>query len=118
MAQTFRDAGTRPTRRVSFTPIYPQRHSIGFDDVLLAEERRLQYGVVDDARPTWPSADTPSSSSSTAWTNEYASRPWHLPGEFHVTNWTKRKLVRLKRRAPPCLKSQIGGRALRRWRAG
>ena len=48
MAQTFRDAGTRPTRRVSFTPIYPQRHSIGFDDVLLAEEGRAQYGVVDD----------------------------------------------------------------------
>ena len=103
MAQTFRDAGTRPARRVSFTPIYPQRHSIGFDDVLLAEERRLQYGVVDDDETYLAERGYAGSSSSTAWTNEYASRPWHVPEEFHVTNWTTREMVRLiKRRAPPC----------------
>lgn len=87
--------------------------------MLLAEERRLQYGVVDDDETYLAERGYAGSSSFTAWTNDYASRPWHLPGEFHVTNWTTREMVRpIKRRAPLLgeMKSQIGGRALRRWR--
>jgi len=103
MAQTFRDVGTRPTRRVSFPPIYPQRHSIGFDDVLLAEEGRAQYGVVDDDETYLAERGYAGQQFFHGMDNEYASRPWHLPGEFHVTNWTTREMVRLiKRRAPPC----------------
>ena len=47
MAQTFRDAGYQAFG-VGKLHVYPQRDRIGFDDVILDEEGRTQYGVLDD----------------------------------------------------------------------
>ena len=46
LAQTFRDAGYQ-AYAVGKLHVYPQRDRIGFDDVLLGEEGRLQYGAID-----------------------------------------------------------------------
>ena len=43
VVQTFRDAGYQ-AYAVGKLHVYPQRDRIGFDDVILAEEGRLQYG--------------------------------------------------------------------------
>jgi len=47
MAQTFRDAGYQ-AYAVGKLHVYPQRDRIGFDDVILEEEGRVLYGVIDD----------------------------------------------------------------------
>ena len=47
MAQTFRNAGYQACA-VGKLHVYPQRSRIGFDEVILDEEGRTQYGVTDD----------------------------------------------------------------------
>jgi arylsulfatase A-like enzyme len=47
MAQTFRNEGYQ-AYAVGKLHVHPQRDRIGFDDVLLAEEGRTQWGVEDD----------------------------------------------------------------------
>ncbi|MEZ4731392.1 MAG: sulfatase-like hydrolase/transferase [Caldilineaceae bacterium] len=47
LAQTFRNAGYQ-AYAVGKLHVYPQRNRIGFDDVILDEEGRQQYGAVDD----------------------------------------------------------------------
>lgn len=47
LAQTLRDAGYQ-AYAVGKLHVYPQRSRIGFDDVILDEEGRQQYGVIDD----------------------------------------------------------------------
>ena len=47
LAQTFRDAGYQASAAGKLH-VYPQRNRIGFDDVMLAEEGRIQDGSVDD----------------------------------------------------------------------
>ena len=47
MAQTFRNAGYQ-AYAVGKLHVFPQRDRIGFDDVILDEEGRTQYGVLDD----------------------------------------------------------------------
>ena len=47
LARAFRDAGYQ-AYAVGKLHVYPQRDRIGFDDVMLGEEGRAQYGVVDD----------------------------------------------------------------------
>src|SRR5690606_38309884 len=47
VVQTFRDAGYQ-AYAVGKLHVYPQRDRLGFDDALIAEEGRRQFGVVDD----------------------------------------------------------------------
>src|SRR5690606_13666785 len=47
IAKTFRDAGYQ-AYGVGKLHVTPQRNRIGFDDVILDEEGRLQMGVIDD----------------------------------------------------------------------
>ena len=47
MAQTFRDAGYQ-AYAVGKLHVYPPRDRIGFDDVILSEEGRLQFGAIDE----------------------------------------------------------------------
>ena len=99
MAQTFRGAGYQ-AYGVGKLHVYPQRDRIGFDDVILDEEGRTQYGVVDDyelflADQGYPGRQFDHGMSN----NDYQTRPWHLPEELHATNWATQQMVRtIKRR--------------------
>ena len=101
LAQTFRDAGYQASA-VGKLHVYPQRDRIGFDDVLLDEEGRTQYGVTDDYELFLGDAGFPGSTSSTGMSNnEYVTRPWHLPERLHVTNWATRQMSRVIKRRDP-----------------
>ena len=101
MAQTFRDAGYQ-AYAVGKLHVYPQRNRIGFDDVILDEEGRTQYGVIDDyelflADRGYPGRQFDHGMSN----NDYVVRPWHLTEELHATNWATHQIVRtIKRRDP------------------
>ena len=101
MAQTFRNAGYQ-AYAVGKLHVYPQRNRIGFDDVILDEEGRTQYGVVDDyegflADQGYPGRQFDHGMSN----NDYGTRPWHLPERLHATNWASQQMVRaIKRRDP------------------
>ncbi|MEE2658774.1 MAG: sulfatase-like hydrolase/transferase [Candidatus Latescibacterota bacterium] len=101
LASTFRGAGYQ-AHAVGKLHVYPQRDRIGFDDVILAEEGRLQYGVVDDYEQHLTQCGFAGQQFLHGMSNnEYSNRPWHLPEECHVTNWTTREMVRqIKRRDP------------------
>lgn len=47
LAQSFRDAGYQ-AYAVGKLHVYPQRNRIGFDDAVITEEGRYEFGVVDD----------------------------------------------------------------------
>ena len=101
MAETFRSAGYQATA-VGKLHVYPQRNRIGFDDVILDEEGRTQYGVIDDyeifladqgyaGQQFWHGMSN----------NEYSWRPWHLPEHTHATNWATQQMCKtIKRRNP------------------
>jgi arylsulfatase A-like enzyme len=99
MAQTFREAGYQ-AYAVGKLHVYPQRNRIGFDDVILDEEGRTQYGIIDDyelflADQGYPGRQFDHGMSN----NDYQTRPWHLPEELHATNWATSQIVRtIKRR--------------------
>ncbi len=101
LAQCFRDSGYQAYGSGKLH-VYPQRNRIGFDDVMLAEEGRTQFGVVDDYELYLGEQGYPGAQ----WfhgmcNNDYLTRPWHLDEKHHVTNWTTREMVRfIKRRDP------------------
>ncbi len=101
MAQTFRDAGYQ-AYAVGKLHVYPQRNRVGFDDVILDEEGRTQYGVIDDYEAFlgdrgWVGQQFDHGMSN----NDYAVRPWHLSEDLHATNWAAQQMVRtIKRRDP------------------
>ncbi|NKB29728.1 MAG: sulfatase-like hydrolase/transferase [Rhodobacteraceae bacterium] len=101
LPQAFRDAGYQADA-VGKLHVHPQRDRIGFDSVLLDEEGRTQFGMVDDY-------DTYLGDRGFAGrqydhgmsTNQYDWRPWHLDDDLHVTNWATRAMARtIKRRDP------------------
>jgi len=101
LAQTFSAAGYQ-TYAVGKLHVYPQRDRIGFDDVLLNEEGRLEWGVVDDyelflAEQGYIGQQFAHGMSN----NEYLFRPWHLPEAVHVTNWTTQQMARMIKRRDP-----------------
>ena len=101
LAQTFRDAGYQ-AYAVGKLHVFPQRQRLGFDDVLLAEEGRLQWGVVDDYEAFLAERGYAGQQFLHGMgNNAYVSRPWHLPEECHVTNWTTREMVRMIKRRDP-----------------
>ena len=101
LAQTFRDAGYQAYASGKLH-VYPQRDRIGFDDVMLGEEGRTQYGVVDDYELFLGDHGYPGQQFGHGMgNNQYLTRPWHLPEELHNTNWTAAQMERfIKRRDP------------------
>ncbi|MHC4887683.1 MAG: sulfatase-like hydrolase/transferase, partial [Planctomycetota bacterium] len=101
LAQTFRDAGYQATA-VGKLHVYPQRDRIGFDDVILAEEGRYQYGCMDDYQ-IWLNENGYAGQEfgHGMGNNQYETRPWHLPEEAHPTTWATREMVRAIRRRDP-----------------
>ena len=101
IAQTFRDASYQ-AYAVGKLHVFPQRDRIGFDDVILGEEGRLQYGVVDDYELFLDDLGCARQQFAHGMcNNEYVNRPWHLPEACHVTNWTTQQMARLIKRRDP-----------------
>ena len=101
MAQAFRDGGYQ-AYAVGKLHVHPQRDRIGFDDVLLGEEGRTQWGVEDDYEAYLRDQGHGGSQFLHGMgNNEYVNRPWHLAEEHHVTNWTTREMSRMIRRRDP-----------------
>ena len=101
LAQTFRDNGYQ-AMAVGKLHVYPQRDRIGFDDVILSEEGRVQHGVTDDyeaflAKEGYPGEYMCHGMSN----NQYHTRPWHLPEHTHPTNWATQEMCRLIKRRDP-----------------
>lgn len=101
LAGTFADAGYQ-TYAVGKVHVYPQRDRIGFDDVWLAEEGRPHWGVWDDYDTYLGEEGYVGRQYEHAMSNnQYFARPWHLPEETHVTNWTSRTMSKMIRRRDP-----------------
>ncbi|RKU11380.1 arylsulfatase [Candidatus Poribacteria bacterium] len=101
MAQTFRDAGYQ-AYAVGKLHVYPQRDRIGFDDVILDEEGRVQYGVLDDYELFLGDQGYAGRHFDHGMgNNEYVNRPWHLPEETHATNWATSQMARIVKRRDP-----------------
>ena len=101
VAQTFRNAGYQ-AYAVGKLHVYPQRDRIGFDDVILDEEGRVQYGILDDYELFLGDQGHAGRHFDHGMSNnQYSTRPWHLPEETHATNWATRQMARtIKRRDP------------------
>ena len=101
IAQTFRNAGYQ-AYAVGKLHVYPQRDRIGFDDVILDEEGRTQYGVIDDYELFLGDQGYAGRYFDHGMSNnQYSTRPWHLPEALHTTNWATRQMTRtIKRRDP------------------
>ena len=101
MAQTFRNSGYQ-AYAVGKLHVYPQRDRIGFDDVILDEEGRVQYGVLDDYELFLGDQGYAGQHFHHGMSNnQYSTRPWHLPEATHATNWATQQMTRtIKRRDP------------------
>lgn len=101
MAQAFRDAGYQ-AYAVGKLHVYPQRDRIGFDDAVIMEEGRYEFGQVDDYQ-IWLGEHgyTGEEFMHGIGNNNYLTRPWHLPENAHPTTWATREMMRqIKRRDP------------------
>lgn len=101
LAQTFRNAGYQ-AYAVGKLHVFPQRDRIGFDDVILAEEGRAQWGAVDDYEAYLADSGYPGKGFAHGMSNnQYITRPWPLPEEHHITNWTTEQMERMIKRRDP-----------------
>lgn len=101
LAQVFRDNGYQ-TYAVGKLHVYPQRDRIGFDDVILQEEGRYEFGAVDDYQ-IWlgEKGYVGQEFMHCMGNNNYYTRNWHLPEEAHPTTWaTKEMMKQIKRKDP------------------
>lgn len=102
LAQCFRDAGYQTTA-VGKLHVYPQRSRIGFDEVILQEEGRYEFGVTDDYQ-IWLGENgyTGLEFMHGMGNNTYYTRPWPLPEWAHPTVWATRQMCRQIKRRDPC----------------
>ncbi len=82
--------------------VYPQRDRIGFDDVALCEEGRMQFGCIDD----YDSFLAAHGHAGEAFAhgmgnNQHHARPWHLDEALHPTTWITREACRMISRRDP-----------------
>jgi len=101
LAGCFGNAGYQ-TFAVGKLHVYPQRNRIGFDDVILQEEGRYDFGCVDDYQ-IWLGENgyTGQEFLHAMGNNIYYTRPWHLPEEAHPTTWATREMMRQIKRKDP-----------------
>lgn len=101
MAGTFSDAGYQ-TYAVGKLHVYPQRNRIGFDDVILDEEGRQMYGVVDDYELFLGDQGYAGRFFEHGMSNnEYSHRTWAFPEDTHATNWAANQMCRVIKRKDP-----------------
>jgi arylsulfatase A-like enzyme len=101
LAQTFRDAGYQ-AYGVGKIHVHPQRNRIGFDDVVLDEEGRSEYGLLDDYEIFLGDQGYAGRQFTHGMSNnEYTFRSWHLPEHLHTTNWATDQILRTIRRRDP-----------------
>lgn len=101
LAQTFRNAGYQ-AYAVGKLHVFPQRSRIGFDDVILNEEGRTQWGVTDDYEQFLVDQGYAGQHFAHGLSNnQYVWRPWHLPEDCHVTTWATRQMCRVIKRRDP-----------------
>jgi len=101
LAQCFRDASYQAYASGKLH-VYPQRDRIGFDDVMLVEEGRAQFGVVDDYELFLGDRGYAGRLFEGGMSNnQYVARPWHLSEDLHNTNWITAQMERFIRRRDP-----------------
>lgn len=102
LAEAFKRGGYQ-TVAVGKLHVYPQRNRIGFDEVILQEEGRYEFGVVDDYQ-IWLGEQgyVGQEFAHGMGNNTYLARPWPLPEYTHPTAWTTREMVRQIKRRDPC----------------
>lgn len=101
MADTFSQAGYQ-TFAVGKLHVQPIRDRIGFHDVILAEEGRVQEGILDDYEIYLGDQGYAGRQFAHGISNNgYRVRPWHLPDETHVTEWSTRQMIRCIQRRDP-----------------
>ena len=83
LAQAFRNDGYQ-AYAVGKLHVYPQRDRIGFDDVVLMEEGRYEFGAVDDYQ-IWLGENGMAGEEflHSMGNNSYLTRPWHLSETAH-----------------------------------
>lgn len=101
LASTFSEAGYQ-TVGVGKLHVYPQRDRIGFDDVILMEEGRYEFGTVDDYQ-IWLGEQGYAGQefAHCIGSNSYYTRPWHLPEEAHPTTWATAMMAKQIKRKDP-----------------
>lgn len=100
LAQCFRDAGYQAFASGKMH-VFPTRNRIGFDDVILCEEGRVQFGMDDYDAFLGERGLAGQHFGHAMCNNEYLYRPWHLPEECHMTSFITRQMVKLIRRRDP-----------------
>ncbi len=102
MAETFREAGYQ-AYAVGKMHVYPQRDRIGFDDVILNEEGRHHLGLMKDDYEMFLNEQGYAGQEFAhgMCTNNFLTRPWHLPEHCHWTNWTAREMSKVIARRDP-----------------
>ena len=101
LAAAFKQAGYQ-AQAVGKLHVNPQRDRIGFDDVILDDEGRPQFGVIDDYDIYLGDQGFPGRQFDHGMSNnQYHWRPWHLDETHHATSWAAREMARtIKRRDP------------------
>lgn len=101
LAQAFRNDGYQ-AYAVGKLHVYPQRDRIGFDDVVLMEEGRYEFGAVDDYQ-IWLGENGMAGEEflHSMGNNSYLTRPWHLSETAHPTVWATRQMCRMIQRKDP-----------------
>lgn len=101
LAQCFRDNGYQ-AYGVGKLHVYPQRDRIGFDDVILAEEGRYEFGETDDYQ-IWlgEMGYVGQEFMHSMGNNNYLTRPWHLEERFHPTSWVTMNMMKMIKRRDP-----------------
>ncbi len=101
LASVFRDAGYQ-TAAVGKLHVYPQRDRIGFEEAMITEEARYEFGVTDDYQ-IWLGEHgyTGEQFMHGMGNNTYYTRPWHLPECAHETSWVTRMMMKEMMRHDP-----------------
>lgn len=100
LAQTFRNAGYQ-AYGVGKLHVFPSRDRIGFDDVILDEEGRVEQGLDDYELFLGDQGYAGQHFAHGMSNNHYHSRPWHLPEHTHVTHWATQQMARTISRRDP-----------------
>ncbi len=102
MAQCFKDGGYQ-AYCVGKLHVYPQRNRIGFNEVLLEEQGRHQFGIKADDYERFLALKGYAGMEYAGGMahNDWLARPWHLPEYCHPINWAVREMSRVISRRDP-----------------